>query len=102
MDIFIDSLQYYTPLVHNILIFVGVECLSNGYLLGFFLQCLTRSLDKILPLDDRNLEPDEVAKKKTHILYTIPLFLTVFADFFTMFYALNLFASDNTSLSMFN
>lgn len=81
MDLFIDSLQFYTPILHNVMLFVGVECLSNGYLLGFYIHCLTKTIDKLLPLDDKNLESEEVAKKKTHILYTIPLFLTVFADF---------------------
>ncbi|KAL4438642.1 hypothetical protein ABPG74_015540 [Tetrahymena malaccensis] len=102
MDIFLDSLQFYTPVFNNLLLFIGVEYFNNGYFLGFFLQCIAKKVDEILPLDDKNMNKEESNRKKNHFLYTIPLFLAVISDTLQMFYVINKVTSSSSQLSGLN
>lgn len=79
-----------------------MEYFNNGYFVGFFLHCIAKKVDEIIPLDDKNLEKEEINRKKNHIFYTIPLFLTVVFDTLQLFYVLEKVTNNNTQLSSFN
>ncbi|KAL4487156.1 hypothetical protein ABPG72_017875 [Tetrahymena utriculariae] len=102
MDIFLDSLQFYAPIFNNLILLLGVEYFNNGYFLGFFMQCVAKKIDEILPLDDKNMNKEEQNRKKNHFLYTIPLFLAIISDTFQMFYVINKVTNSSSQLSGLN
>lgn len=93
-----SSFQYYTIVVLYILSFYFIKYHQNPYFTIWVIYACIPLLDELLSLDLRNPTKEEAKRMENDLRFKLPLYITLFFDWFFTFFLLNFIASQDLSV----
>lgn len=93
-----SSFQYYTIVFLYVLSFYFIKYHQNPYFTIWVIYACIPLLDELLSLDLRNPTKEEAKRMENDLRFKLPLYITLFFDWFFTFFLLNFIASQDLSV----